>query len=576
MPREPLESELKHMFREDLIVACQYWGVDLSTSKSGDELTQLLAEKMRDREARERIFATFSDREYDLLGMLCLNGGAMSYDGLKPYRKKYSYGQLNQTERELRKKGIIVRRIVQRVTDLGREVAEFKIIDFFLPHLIQYFSRKPEHVSQPPKRIRNFVNERDSLLVDILVLVSHLATNPVKMTTTWEFPRREIERIKTALSKQTDERFETVQRVARKCGAYVIVEDDKAVPGRIDRLFDGDQAEVSKRILLAALGRTRAIWATPDQPTEFTLNLAICRLRESSEGDWITIEEMKQWIRSELFIEKEPLKWIQVDENRVAIALEIPILLGLLEAAYKGRKLVAVALTQVGAAVVMNRRLPENESRETFFVQPNFEITCFTPEMNYADLYRLMLFTEPVKIDVVSTFRITDRSVFKAVELGMREKDIVEFLESKSSKPVPKNVARSIRDWIGRMTFVKISTVTLLETETERDLEGLLLIRGLEDHVVRRVGPTAVIVSGDVEELVDLLRDNKCHVTRPGETTSPLEASHGTAIAEQVLLYEQAAADDVPEDCMGCPAIQSCTRVLRRKVEKKRRRRVGA
>ncbi len=573
MPRESLEAELEHMFREDLIVACQYWGIDLSTSKSGDELTRLLAEKMRDPDAREQIFSTFTQKEYDLLGMLVLNGGAMSYDKLKPFRKIYSYGQLNQTERDLRKKGLIIRRIMSRLTDFGREVAEFKIIDFFMPFLREYFARKPEKNPERPKRIRNFVNERDSLLVDMLILVSHLAKHTVRMTSSWEFPKREVEQIKNVLSKHTNDRFDTVQRIARKAGAYIIIDEDRAIPGRVETIFDGDQATVSKRILLSSLGRTRAIWATPDQPTEFTLNLVICRLRESQEGEWISIEEMKGWIRSELFIENEPLKWIQVDEERVAIALEIPILLGLVEAAYKGKKLVAVSLTPIGEAVVADHELPPSGENDTFFVQPNFEITCFTPEMNYAKLYRLMLFTEPIKTDVVSTFRITDKSVFQAVELGMRENDIIEFLQTESNKPIPKNVTRSIKDWMGQTTFVTVSKVTLMETESEQELDHLLLMKDFEKHVVKRVGPTAVVVTGETDTIVEILRKYKCHITIPEEREPVSEVSPGTAITEQFLLYDQ-APHEIPEACLGCPALQSCTRVIRRRAEAKRGRKV--
>jgi hypothetical protein len=567
MPQERLENELEHMFREDLMVACQYWGIELSGTRSGTQLTGLLAKKMMEEETRQRVFATFTPNELDLLGMLSLNGGAMSYDRLKPYRKIYSYGQLNQTERDLRKKGIIIRRVMSRLTEHGREVAEFKIIDYFLPYLEEYFSEKPEGSAYEPKRATTIVNERDSLLVDILLLVSYLAKNEVSMTSSWEFPKREMENIIEPMSESTEERFDLVQKIARKAGAYAIVEEDRVVPGKVQALFSGKQDSASRRILLASLGRTRAIWATPDQPTEYTLNLIICRLRESSTEDWISIEEMRQWIRSELFIEKQPLKWIQVDEERVELALETPILLGLVEAAHGKKDIAAIRLTEVGRSVLKGEPLELEQGRETFIVQPNFELTVFTSEMDYARLYRLMLFTEQVKTDVVSTFKITESSIFQAIELGMREKDIVGFLEGESTKPVPNNVIRSIQDWTSQSTFATVDEVWLFETEDEEELEHLLLLDEFKKYVVRRVGPMAAVIQGNIEEFTEDLKEHKCHVKqaekKPEESTQgPPEAG----LAEQILLYGE-EIEDVPKECEGCPALNSCNRVIRRKAE---------
>ncbi|MHA2005063.1 MAG: hypothetical protein ACW960_13290 [Candidatus Thorarchaeota archaeon] len=97
----------------------------------------------------------------------------MSYDRLKPFRKIYSYGQLNQTERDLRKKGIIIRRLLSRLTDFGREVAEFKILDYLLPFLSDLFSEKPESSRELPKKARNITDDRDTLLLDMLLLASY-------------------------------------------------------------------------------------------------------------------------------------------------------------------------------------------------------------------------------------------------------------------------------------------------------------------------------------------------------------------------------------------------------------------
>ncbi|MHA2179412.1 MAG: hypothetical protein ACXAAK_13790, partial [Candidatus Thorarchaeota archaeon] len=118
----------------------------------------------------------------------------------------------------------------------------------------------------------------------------------------------EIDHIKQSMSKPKDERFELVQKLARKVGAYTIGgESDRVLPGKVNTLFAGRHFHVARRLLKSQLGRTRAIWATPDQPTEYTLNLAICRLRESTSEEWIGIEELRDWIRSELFIDNQQL-----------------------------------------------------------------------------------------------------------------------------------------------------------------------------------------------------------------------------------------------------------------------------
>ena len=571
MAREPLEKELEHLFREDLLVACKLWGIDVTGKDTGASLIEMLAAKMKIQAERERVFETFTPLEKDLLGILTLSGGAMSYDRLKPFRKIYSYGQLNQTERDLRKKGVIIRRMMSRLTEFGREVAEFKVLDFFLPHLKEYFERPPEPNPEKPKKARNIVDERDTLLIDMLILLSYIAKHDVSMTSSWEFPKRESDRIMEAMSKPDEERFEIVQRFARKAGAYTIAEGDKVLPSKVDVLFAGKQFAVAKRFLISALGRTRAIWATPDQPTEYTLNLAICRLRESTKEDWISIEELRDWIRSELFQDNQPLKWIQVDDDRVQMALETPILLGLIEAAYKGKKLLGIRLTDVGERVLKDTPMTEEiVESETFIVQPNFDVTAFTTEMEYQKLYRLMLITEPVKTDVVSTYKITEKSIFEAIEIGLREKDLIGFLSSESSKPIPANVERSIRDWTSQTTFTTISEVSLFETETERDLDLLMLIPDFKVQVVRKIGPTAVILTGDLDQLSDTLRKHKCMVKRSIKDEKP-EETPGTEITEQILLYgSEQTVEDVPWDCEGCPAVQSCNKIIRRKARAQR------
>ena len=82
-----------------------------------------------------------------------------------------------------------------------------------------------------------------------------------------------------------------------------------------------------------------------------------------------------------------------------------------------------------------------------------------------------------------------EASVFQAIEIGLREDDILGFLEKESSKPVPRNVVRSITDWTSQTTFTTIEDVTLFETENEKDLEKISprVRKGLKFHVVDKI-----------------------------------------------------------------------------------------
>ncbi|MFX1484523.1 MAG: hypothetical protein ACFFCP_15195, partial [Promethearchaeota archaeon] len=164
----------------------------------------------------------------------------------------------------------------------------------------------------------------------------------------------------------------------------------------------------------------------------------------------------------------------------------------------------------------------------------------------------------------------SDKSVFQAIEIGLREDDILGFLEKESSKPVPRNVVRSITDWTSQTTFTTIEDVTLFETENEKDLEKLMLIPAFTKSIVRKVGPTAVIVSGDMEKFSDTLRNHKCMVQRKSQTDDS-SAKAGSSVAEQFLLYgEEQTIEDVPDLCADCPAIQSCNKIIRRRGKIKR------
>lgn len=94
-------------------------------------------------------------------------------------------------------------------------------------------------------------------------------------------------------------------------------------------------------------------------------------------------------------------------------------------------------------------------------VQPNFEIVFLAPAPRVEA--RLGRFAERVGTGAGVMFRLTRASVMAAAEAGMDGEKMVEALRSASSRELPANVARQLRDWLGGVRRVRVRPATLLE-----------------------------------------------------------------------------------------------------------------
>ena len=94
-------------------------------------------------------------------------------------------------------------------------------------------------------------------------------------------------------------------------------------------------------------------------------------------------------------------------------------------------------------------------------VQPDFEIVFLAPAPRVeAQLGR---FAERVGPAPGVTFRLTRASVLAAAEAGMTEAQLLDALRSASSRELPGNVARQVRDWLGGVRRVRMRPALLLE-----------------------------------------------------------------------------------------------------------------
>ena len=94
-------------------------------------------------------------------------------------------------------------------------------------------------------------------------------------------------------------------------------------------------------------------------------------------------------------------------------------------------------------------------------VQPNFDIVFLAPAPRVEA--QLARFAERAGAGPGVMFRLTRASVLAAAEAGMGEAQIVEALRSASSRDLPANVARQLRDWLAGVRRVRTRPALLLE-----------------------------------------------------------------------------------------------------------------
>ena len=187
-------------------------------------------------------------------------------------------------------------------------------------------------------------------------------------------------------------------------------------------------------------------------------------------------------------------------------------LLGLVDLGYDrtGRP-VAMRLTRVGARLLgAVDGSPEGAPTiGSLIVTPDFEVVLFPTGDDGELIHDLDRFCAREAAGNLLRFRISERSVHRALTEGMFLKRIVATLESHSRTPVPRNVLYSIRDWAVRAGLMQLAPDFVVRAEDPELLRRFqadpgvrpLLREALDEHRVRLKS------SGTVRRTQSLLRE---------------------------------------------------------------------
>ena len=142
-----------------------------------------------------------------------------------------------------------------------------------------------------------------------------------------------------------------------------------------------------------------------------------------------------------------------------------------------------------------------------FLVQP--DLTIVVPGPPTADLAtELALLADLESTGGASVYRVTERSVRRALDAGRSGTDLAALITQRSRTPVPQSLSYLIDDLARRHGTLRSGTAAAyLRCEDEALLARVLSDRATGALQLRRIAPTVVISTAPVARVLDVLRE---------------------------------------------------------------------
>ena len=163
-------------------------------------------------------------------------------------------------------------------------------------------------------------------------------------------------------------------------------------------------------------------------------------------------------------------------------------LLGLIDLGYDGHgRPVAMRLTKTGARLlgVASESSEAHVGIGSLIVAPDFEVVLFATGDDASLVHDLDRFCEREKSGELIHFRITEKSVQRALSEGMFLTRIEGTLVQNSRTPVPQNVLFTLRSWAAAAGMMRLDQEGRLTCEDSATFERLVSDPGVKPHISR-------------------------------------------------------------------------------------------
>ncbi|MCC6486794.1 MAG: helicase-associated domain-containing protein [Candidatus Hydrogenedentes bacterium] len=203
--------------------------------------------------------------------------------------------------------------------------------------------------------------------------------------------------------------------------------------------------------------------------------------------------------------------------------------MGIVEMADEGRVFRVTGVGRYALGVGTAPQEAEQAQHDALVIQPDFEVIAYVDRCSPDLRRKLDVFCERLRGGPVSTYRLTQESVYRGVRAGVSTDELIRILEAHSTRALPLNVKEQFTTWSHKVASVTIRTkCRMLEYGSEQ--QALEAVK--KNSELRHLGGRFVLcgapVNGATHVRIDYSRPlGPCAIQKDGLTLHiPWERAH--------------------------------------------------
>lgn len=230
------------------------------------------------------------------------------------------------------------------------------------------------------------------------------------------------------------------------------------------------------------------------------LPFLVASITAMCEGQWVTLESVRQQIKSYL----TPYYFDDEDTLFEKRILAMLIHLGVLQQGSLSSGVhvlrCSLELKQVEPMETTQSSEPEIlQTNPQLFIQPNFELLVPKENVSYFS-QEIEDFAELKKADVMRVYRMTKATIVRAIRTGWTEETLLNYLDQASGGMVPINVKRMIANWMGEFGKVTLYKTAVMECRTPDVAQEILQLPSIKKEIWGRIGDRHLLIREEAFE----------------------------------------------------------------------------